>query len=659
MPKKIKTKAPKELDAAMRYFRAGDLRNAAAACRQILHQHPNHSGTLHLFGKVLFYSGQFDHAVQYFGRAVNIKPGDSGYLYDLGLAQLKSGRIDDTIKSFKRSLAIKPDYADAHVYLCKALLEKGMVDEAIEHCVRAIEAEPGYAEAYCNLGILHAYKGMFDIAIDYYKKALGLRPDYAFAHTNMALAYLAKGDLGKGWREYEWRLLEEAAPVQLDHLPRWDGSPLKDKTLFIYYEQGIGDEIMFASCLPDLSAAGGKYIMECDERLVPLFSRSFPGAMFIPHLKPGDEIPHADMKTAIGSLPLFFRPDLSSMPQQRSYLVPDETKAGMWRARFNGLGSGLKVGISWRGGAQERIKRIRSMSPEQWSGIFSIPGAHFINLQYGDCSQELKELRETRGVTIHDWEDADPLKDLDNFAAQIAALDLVISVDNSTVHMAGALGIPVWALLSEACDWRWMRDVEDTPWYRSVRLIREESEGGREGALERAAEILNEYVATGSLPGPDDSRSHRNIIRPSADKPAGVSYPIVHSSPDRTYRLAVITPVGPGHKKLYDECLASVNEACSRNKGRFSEILTIRVDDPDGALGRSAARNTGIRQAAEQGAQWLFFLDADDLLTARAFERMSCYLDNYDAVWGSIWTVEGMQQQAMERPGQLPFLFSI
>jgi hypothetical protein len=270
--------------------------------------------------------------------------------------------------------------------------------------------------------------------------------------------------------------------------PLWDGSSLKGKTLFVQAEQGIGDEIMFASCLEEVINQADLCIVECDERLVPLFARSFLKAMVIKHISSKDtyptDLPPVDMRISIGSLPSFLRPNLSSFPQKKSYLISDVHKVEYWRNRIAELGKGLKIGISWRGGITPLVIRRRSIVLEQWSKLFSIPGIHFINLQYGDCKDELAEAKEKLGITIHDWEDADPLKDLDGFAAQISALDMVISVDNSTVHMAGALGVPVWVLLPFVCDWRWMRKIDDTPWYTTVRLFRQTSLGDWDGVFE-------------------------------------------------------------------------------------------------------------------------------------------------------------------------------
>ena len=225
------------------------------------------------------------------------------------------------------------------------------------------------------------------------------------------------------------------------------------------------------------------------------------------------ELPAADMKIAIGSIPKFLAPDLSLFPQQHptSSRTSRPLKCGV--IDLTALGTGLKIGISWRGGSKPAVKLARSTVLEQWTALFSVPGVHFINLQYGDCSGELREAAEKLGVTIHHWEDADPLKDLDGFAAQVSALDLVISVDNATVHMAGALGVPVWTLLPFACDWRWMREYEDTPWYKTVRLFRQSSQGDWNTVFERVASYLRQYISTGIMPEIPPEHSYKSTIK--------------------------------------------------------------------------------------------------------------------------------------------------
>jgi hypothetical protein len=284
----------------------------------------------------------------------------------------------------------------------------------------------------------------------------------------------------------------------------------------VYAEQGVGDEIMFASCLPDVLEGAGGCIVECDRRLVPLFARSFPKAKVVERVEVAEgELPEelmTDVKVAMGSLPLFFRTDISRFPQQERYLVADAGKVQQWRERYRERGEGKKIGISWRGGSKPGTRLARSIGLEKWRDIFGVSGVEFINLQYGDCAAEIKEAEEKLGVRIYDWADADPLRDLDGAAAQIAALDLVISVDNTTVHMAAALGVPVWVMLPVGCDWRWIRGYDDTPWYKTVRLYRQERAGEWEEVLERVVSDLRGYIDRGTVPDVPPERSYRTQL---------------------------------------------------------------------------------------------------------------------------------------------------
>jgi ADP-heptose:LPS heptosyltransferase len=177
--------------------------------------------------------------------------------------------------------------------------------------------------------------------------------------------------------------------------------------------------------------------------------------------------------------------------------LADPAQVGEWRRRFDALGAGVKVGMSWRGGVDPINRARRSIPLSAWAPVLSVPGAHFVSLQYGDLGEEIEQVRTQTAVHIHTWRDANPLLDLDFFAAQIAALDLVISVDNTTVHMAGALGIPVWALLPWIPDWRWKMAGTNTLWYPSVQLFRQGEAGNWVTVVEQVRTLLAEYAATG------------------------------------------------------------------------------------------------------------------------------------------------------------------
>jgi ADP-heptose:LPS heptosyltransferase len=288
--------------------------------------------------------------------------------------------------------------------------------------------------------------------------------------------------------------------------PNWDGGPLTGRTILVYGEQGIGDEIMFASCLPDLLAQADRVIVAAEARLIPLFQRSFPRVNVIhralirePHRL--ESLGPIDFQIAAGSVPRYTRRRLEDFPARSHYLFAAAEACVAWEERLAGLGPGRSVGISWHGGKEPRAVRDRSVSLEGWAGLFQVPGVHFINCQYGDVAAELETARQQLGVTIHHWPEIDPLKNMDDFAALISALDLVISVDNSTVHLAGALGVPCWVALPFVPDWRWLLEREDSPWYSSVRLFRQTQRGRWDDVFEGLAAALGERVAGRSTGG--------------------------------------------------------------------------------------------------------------------------------------------------------------
>ncbi len=250
--------------------------------------------------------------------------------------------------------------------------------------------------------------------------------------------------------------------------------------MLIYSEQGIGDEVMFASCIPEIIERAGACLIECEPRLLRLFARSFPKARCFPRTALTDpsllqNLPDFELQIASGSVPRCLRRSFDTFPTHPGYLVPAADQVAEWRKRYEQLGSGLVVGISWKGGADAGTRRRRSTTLGQWASLFRLPGVAFVNLQYGDCRAEIDRFEREFGTKLHHWDVANPLADLDGFAAQIAALDLVISADNSTVHMAGALDTPVWTLLPYSCDWRWFTDRDESPWYPSMRLFRQAS----------------------------------------------------------------------------------------------------------------------------------------------------------------------------------------
>jgi hypothetical protein len=260
---------------------------------------------------------------------------------------------------------------------------------------------------------------------------------------------------------------------------------------------------MFASCLPQLAHDSASCLVECDPRLVPLFARSFSNVTPIANSADPAANPaaaHCDVYDFLGSLPRLFRRRIEDFPATPAYLKPEPALVTKWRSRLARLGGALKVGISWRGGKDAETQRQRSIPVDFWRPLVQVPGVRFVNMQYGSSAAEAALFRNRFGIPLDDGTDCDPLADLDDFTARLAALDLVLSVDNSTVHLAAAIGRPVWTLLPFSSDWRWMLDRETTPWYPTMRLLRCRTPDGWTDLLQRTARLLTAATFSRELP---------------------------------------------------------------------------------------------------------------------------------------------------------------
>lgn len=452
-------------------------------------------------GLVLAQSGALDDAASCFHRVLDLAPQDAQACFNLGRIHAMKAQWDKAMAFYQSAIQLNPRFPEAYNYMGIILKTQGHLDGARHAFHKALEFNPAYPEACNNLGAVYYERGETEKAREMYQKALQLNPDFDLAHWNLASAMLLEGNLKLCWDSYERRLSALQMKTHQLPYPSWDGSPLDGKTLLVCAEQGVGDEIMFASCLHDLAAPDARILLECDARLLSLFARAFPGITVIEKQQDTEQFlktlsRHAPVDVAIqaGSLIRFLRHDWSLFPGRAAYLKPDPERLAAWQARLAALGQELTVGISWRGGREESTRRKRSTTLEQWHDVLATPGVAFVNLQYGECAREIAAVAGKSGAIIHDWPDADPLANLDDFAAQIAALDLVISVDNATVHMAGALGRPVWTLLPKIPDWRWMLEREDSPWYPAMRLFRQREAGQWETVFEEVSRALRQTL---------------------------------------------------------------------------------------------------------------------------------------------------------------------
>jgi hypothetical protein len=361
----------------------------------------------------------------------------------------------------------------------------------------ALRLRPHYPEAHNNLGTVWQAQGDLAAAAAAFETALALQADYAEAQWNRALLWLTQGQLARGWPAYEWRWRAQNWPVWSSLMPQWAGESLAGRRLLIRAEQGIGDELLFASCLLAVIAQAGHVVLECDKRLAALFGRSFPTATVrgCRHASTYDwlaGVPPLDVHLPIGSLPRYLRGTLGSFPPQVGYLQADSTRQGWWQQRLAALGPGLKVGLAWRS------LRLRHGQPtytrlEQWAPILTLPGIHWVNLQYDDCTDELQMVYTRWGVQIQTWAELDLFQDIDEAASLITVLDLVIAPETMVAALAGGLGQHVWRLSRYTSAWDTL-GTEVSPWFPSMRLYRQPRPGDWTGAFERIATDLQRLL---------------------------------------------------------------------------------------------------------------------------------------------------------------------
>ena len=487
----------------------GRIDDAIETYQQAIRIQPDHGEAYYNLGNAFHSQTRLEEAVQSYHQAIQIQPNRLEAYNNLGVALIDQGKLEESIQIYQKTLEIQPNCADAYNNLGNVLQEQGRLKESIQAYQKTLEIQPNCADAYSNLGIALKEQGRLKESIRAYQKAIYIQAGSAAAHNNLGQILLLLGDFHEGWREYEWRLKCDDINSEKRTFPQpsWDGTNLDDKTILIWAEQGIGDEIMFTSILPNLSQMTEKIIIECDQRLTPLFQRSFPQIQFFSRANP----PHPrlldkniDYQMPIGGLGQWFRTNEKSfLSGQDSYLHACPKKVLQMKRKYQQLADGkLLVGISWKStGINQRRASLKSTVLKDWTSILSGKNCFFMSLQYGDVKAEINTFINQTEIPIYQDKEIDSFQSLDDFAAQVAALDLVISIDNTTVHMAGALGEKVWTLLPYIPDWRWMLEREDTPWYPSMRLFRQSETGDWSRVFAQVRSALEQYIEHSTTEG--------------------------------------------------------------------------------------------------------------------------------------------------------------
>lgn len=469
------------IDLGNVYYFQRDLIKAGASFRAALAVDPDSVMALINLGVVLKDSGRLEEALGHLRRAHELAPDTDGSLRNLVATLIEADQCEEALSVAARALQRNPSGYEAHKY-------HGLAHQKLHDPMRALACFDTALKMRADDAELHDYRGVAFLelgklpqAIECYERALALRPDFSLSAFHRALARLQLADYRNGWGDYELRQLNQDYLRREDAYPEWDGSSLAGRTILIYREQGLGDEIMFASCLPQLIQAAGHCIIECEPRLQGIFRRSFPAATIYASTPDGG-LPREiagraiDFSIPAGSIPRFLRRDLGEFPRHHGYLEADPARVALWRDRLSRLGPGLKVGVSWAGGVRKTRRALRSLPLDRWLPILQTPGARFVSLQYtADAGATTSAFRDHYGIPIEHW--AEAIDDYENTAALVSALDLVVSVCTAVIHLGGALGRPVWVMAPYSPEWRYGFSGDTMPWYPSVRIFRQPAFG--------------------------------------------------------------------------------------------------------------------------------------------------------------------------------------
>jgi tetratricopeptide (TPR) repeat protein len=469
------------------------LEEALVSYDQALAINPQDAPTLNNRGNVLWALERHEEALQSYDKALAISPDDLSTLKDRGAALLVLKRGEEALACFDRALAIKP--GDPYLVFKRgsALVSANRYEEALECFDEAFAVAEGDAEALDDRGNVLAALQRHAEALASYDQALAIAPESAKAHWNRALTLLRIGDFDQGWKEYEWRWKVNASWVRVHDFPQhllWLGDRLIDgKTIVIHAEQGFGDTIQFVRYVPMVAALGAKVILEVQPQLKLLLS-GVQGVNKI--IGKGEELPPFDCHCPLLSLPLALKIQLKTIPAVTPYLSAAEERMAAWTSRLP-KSDRPRIGVVWAGNPEFVTDRMRSIGLAPLAPLFSLPGFQFVSIQK-DLRAGDQEILRNHPDVIHL---GDKLADFGDTAAIMSLLDLIISSDTAPVHLAGALGRPVWILLDQHSDWRWMLNRDDNPWYPTARLFRQPKLGDWASVVGQVAAELS----SGRFPG--------------------------------------------------------------------------------------------------------------------------------------------------------------
>ena len=471
----------------------GKLQEALTAFKKALAFNPHHSGAYYNMGITLQNQGKLEEAIAAYRTLLSLTPNNPEAYCNLGNALKEQNKPDDAIMAFKKALSLQPSHYRAYYNWGNLLKDQGRLEEALEAYEKAVSIQPNYVQAFANMGTTLKDQGRLNEAINAYRKVLSINPNHAEVNFNLGTLLWLQKDFENAFElmEWRWKIEQQRMGVYLEsRQPRWDGE--HGKRIFAWKEQGIGDQVMFGSVLTGLSDKSKRLIVECDERLMPLFRRSFNEQIeFVSTRKKVDDSDYEN-HIAIGSLLRFFRNDINDFKKTSGgWLKPDPLRTNQLRKKLRENDDRKVIGISWFTNSKLENSKHRNVSTDILAEYLRLISGKYINLQYGETLREIHRLNSMSGVEIHQVDNLDLFNDLDGPTALISACDTVISIDNATVNLAGALGVDTRVLLPLRADDRWGLNSSESYWYDSVQLCRQQEPNNWHGPLQQLVSDLN------------------------------------------------------------------------------------------------------------------------------------------------------------------------
>ena len=464
--------------------------DAEQVLRQAIALNPDYAQPYDLLGNALDSQDRKSESLDAYKKAVARAPDNEQFLANLAQQYFKMERLDDSEATFSKILELNPNSKEAYLGFGFIKAHKGELTASIHDNEKALRIDPEFAVGYLNLGHSLYQLQRFPEAEAAYRKAISLRPEFVDAHFNLACLLLQKGEFREGWEEYRWRSQRQGITIYKHASPEWSGEDLSNKSIVILSEQGNGDMIQAIRYLSKIKNETTNIILESHDLLAPLFALLPEVSQIIIR---GRELPPADYHIPVFNIPAVLSGDINSLSTKEPYLRATPESIREWSARL-GKKTGFRAGIVWQGNPKFATDKLRSFSRREFAKIAGMENLQLISLQKGITgTTQIPEFKKHHDLLDVD-EGLDRERNFMDTAAIIMNLDLVITSDTSVAHLAGALGAPTWILLSENADWRWFTDREDSPWYPTVRLFRQQESGNWKPLFETVYQALNELI---------------------------------------------------------------------------------------------------------------------------------------------------------------------